>query len=405
MSLRRLFLATALVALSMSHHSIACAQTVGAPALHRGTNLSSWLANARNRQSFGPDDFRRIKQQGFDFVRLPVNPEFFGFSLDGQSGQTATMNYAQIDAAIQQITQAGLAVVLDIHPGANFMKTLEQGGSANDRVVELWGALAERYKNVPSNVLAYELLNEPQYYNHADSYNALIAMIVRRIRVADANRLLIIESPAVTSINPVDSLNQVKVMPDPNVAYDVHFYQPYIVTHQGIGRGFGAKQVPFFLNVPYPSNLVDKGKIQLSPQGDHGKAMDEIDAYVREGWDKNRIKSYISPAAGWAQSHRVRLLILEYGVIKDGPARNDTDPGTRARWLGDVTSTLDNLSTGTTPYIGRAVWDESDNFGIDDMKGPTSKDPNDGSIRFTQPGGGTRTIQPAIARALGLPPG
>ena len=49
------------------------------PALHRGVNVASWLANTAGRQGFYPRDFKRIKQEGFDFVRLPVNQNYSVF--------------------------------------------------------------------------------------------------------------------------------------------------------------------------------------------------------------------------------------------------------------------------------------------------------------------------------------
>ena len=82
--------------------------------------------------------------------------------------------------------------------------------------------------------------------------------LVERIRKIDPTRMIIIEAQQTTSSYPVDALNKLDVLPDPNIAYDVHFYHPYIVTHQGINQGFEDKQTGYFLNVPYPSALVDK---------------------------------------------------------------------------------------------------------------------------------------------------
>ena len=124
--------------------------------------------------------------------------------------------------------------------------------------------------------------------------------------------------------------------------------------------------------------------------------MKEVDDYVREGWNKKRIAEHLTPAGEWAQRNHARLLVLEYGVLKEGWARHDTDPDTRYRWIGDVTSVLDSL------HIGHTIWDESDNFGIDDMIGETSTDPHDGSRRFIHPETGERRIQPGAAEALGL---
>ena len=101
------------------------AQAANLPALHRGVNHACWLANVHNRQVFYQRDFDRIHREGFDFVRLPYNPEFFGFSFAGDTDQMTKMNLVPLDQALASITQAGLAVVLDIHPFPQTVKDLK----------------------------------------------------------------------------------------------------------------------------------------------------------------------------------------------------------------------------------------------------------------------------------------
>ena len=49
------------------------AQIANAAELQKGINLSSWLANA-SRQPLYEQDFKLIKDAGFDNIRLPVAP-------------------------------------------------------------------------------------------------------------------------------------------------------------------------------------------------------------------------------------------------------------------------------------------------------------------------------------------
>ncbi|MDX2028052.1 MAG: cellulase family glycosylhydrolase [Alphaproteobacteria bacterium] len=356
------------------------------PILHRGINVAGWLANAR-RQVFYQRDFEQIKKTGFDFVRLPVNPEFFGFTLDGQG----MGDFTPVDQALELIISNGLTVVLDIHPGKNFMRQLEVSRAAEERFTELWMMLAERYKNYPQEQLAFQLLNEPQYYHKSGLYNQFTARLVSRIRQIDSQRLLIVETPANASTHPVDLLRMVQIIDDPNIAYDVHYYQPYIFTHQGVKQGFEKKQIRHIGQLPYPSDHVVREDVVVAPDADKEEAQDEIDGYVKESWNRGRIAADFAPAAAWAKQNRVRLLVLEFGVM-----RNTVDEASRYRWIGDVRSVLDSHN------VGWALWDYTDLMGIVRMVGETGTYAGDGSVRFLKPEQGQRIVDAPVKDALGL---
>jgi endoglucanase len=301
-----------------------------------------------------------------------------------------------VDKAIAMLTSAGLDVVLDIHPEPDFMEALEEGGDAEDRFVAFWAALAKHYKDAPKDTLVYELLNEPQYYKHSDRYNRLVARLMLAIRAQDDGRLVIIGTPGVTDMSPtqlVTALETLDLVDDPNIAYDVHYYLPYIITHQGIHMGFEKTQIRNFREVPYPSSLVDKAKVKLAPEADKDAAMGEVDDYVADNWNRTRINSYIQPAAEWAKAHHVRLFILEFGAL-----RVHIDPESRYRWIEDARSSFE--ANG----IGWALYDYTDIFGITTLRGQTYTDPHDLSVTLAQPETGSREIEAAALKALGLSP-
>lgn len=364
-----------------------------APALYRGVNLSSWFANAP-RQPLGVRDFRQIEKLGFDFVRLPVNPEFIGFKLDGGPQQLQHLDLRKLDAAIDGLTQANLAVILDIHPENGFMTRLEQGGDAETQFIALWKALAAHYGKYPNDHVVFELLNEPAYYRKTRRYNDFIARVVKGVRETEPDRLLIVNTPGVLSLKPVDALKATTLIPDPNIAYDVHYYQPYVISHQGMIFGFEGKQIRYLHNVPYPSSLVDKKKViqGLAPGANPDKALREVNAYVDENWTADSISAYLAPAAQWAKVNKVRVLVLEFGVL-----RNHIDAASRMRWITDVRQVLDNLG------LGWAYWDYTDQFGIMKLVGKTAIDP-DGAVKFENPEdpANARVAEPDAVQALGL---
>lgn len=362
------------------------------PALRKGINLSAWLAEPL-RQTMYTRDLKVIEAAGFDFVRLPVAPKVLHFNISGTTPVEQELDFTATDKAIAMISAAGLATVLDIHPDETFMQELEKGGKAEDRFVEFWSALAAHYNGLSARLVSYELLNEPQYYNHSDHYNMVAIRLLLAIRKVDPKRLVIIEAPAVSDSTPtqlIRSMQALVVQNDANVAYDVHYYMPPIITHQGAPFAFQGTQIPNFRHLPYPSSLVDKAHIMLAPAADQDAAKSEVDRYVAQRWDRTHIEAFVLPAAEWAKEHHVRMLVLEFGVL-----RLHIDPDSRYRWIADVRRTFDASN------IGWAVWDYADCFGIARYHGETTMD-NDGALRFVHPETGIRTIEPAALDALGL---
>ena len=365
------------------------------PVLHRGINLAAWLAEPKRRTIY-EWDARQLKAAGFDFVRLPVGPETFGFNIEGTDDVARSMDFGKVDKAVEMLEANGLDVVLDIHPASEFMDKLEQGGIYEDRFAAFWSAIASHYKVQSAQKLAYEILNEPQYYHHADRYNLLARRVLLGIRRIDPTRLVIIQPSATLDGSPsmlVSYLNNLGEVSDPNLAYDVHFYRPYIVTHQGAVWFGNDSPIGYFSHVPYPARLVDKNKVALGPGANPASAKKELDQYVGDGWDRARIDSYIEPAAEWASQHHARLLMLEFGVL-----RTKIDPDSRYRWISDTRGVLD------AHRIGWAVFDYADIFGIVRMLGQTNPMGLDGAVTFVNPEKGTYTIEPEAIEALGLLP-
>ena len=357
------------------------------PPLMRGINLSNWLGNAM-RQDVTDNDLDQIKKAGFDHVRLPVDPEQFGIRLDNNSDSPGAA-FKPVDAAIKQITSHGLIVILDIHPQDSFRDDIENGGSVENRFADFWSNLASHYKNVSSSMLVFELLNEPQYYRSEESYNTLVKNTITAIRQNDKTRTIIIGAPRGSAI---EGLSQLRIINDPNILYSFHFYEPYMITHQGIHMGFENLMLRYFQNLPYPANRATQDAKYYAPNASNQKqAANELQAYRNEGWDARHIAARIKVAADWARKNGVKLYCGEFGVL-----RNHIDADSRYRWINDTRTALENNN------IAWSLWDYSDLFGIVSFQGATRTDSVDGSIRFAQSAQGAHSIEAAARAALGL---
>jgi len=361
------------------------------PELHRGLNLSSWLANAPRQPVFARD-FAQIKRVGFDHVRLPFNPEYVGFALTPHSNTTPPIDFISLDRAIAMAEQYDLPVVLDLHPGGPFMETLEHHVWAENSFVNLWTIIAERYKDHDSSHLIFELLNEPQYYRSEALWNKLAARTVNAIHAISPDRVLIVGAPHGSEI---DALAFLQPINDPRVIYAFHFYEPYLVTHQGIHMGFEKKMIRSFRNMPYPSSRATESALLYAPTApDPREAQAELQDYKTAPWDAAHIKARIDIARDWADLHHVHLVCGEFGVL-----RNHIDQESRYSWIKDARSAMD------ADGIGWEIWDYSDLFGIAPPTHPSAPDPVDGSVRLSDPDHGSRAFEPEALAALGLSEG
>jgi hypothetical protein len=92
--------------------------------------------------------------------------------------------------------------------------------------------LAERYKEVPSSLLSFNLINEPNWGLDEEVYADLMHRAIERIRVHTPERLMFVDMLNIAK-EPVYSLVEDKV------AQSFHFYEPDALTHTGIRDDFG----------------------------------------------------------------------------------------------------------------------------------------------------------------------
>jgi len=386
MSLLRFMLICALLNL-MPYAARAQGNVENIPTLHRGLNLSSWLANAP-RQPLYARDFAQIRQAGFDHLRLPFNPEYVGYKLSPEANPTQ-IDFTALDRAVALGEQYGLPVILDLHPSSEFIETLERHSWAEFQFIELWKVIAQRYQSHSSAALIFELLNEPQYYKSEELWTKLSASTIAAIRMISSDRLIIVGAPHGSDI---EGLSYLQPTNDPRLIYAFHFYEPYIITHQGIHMGFEKKAIRYFRGVPYPSTLATESASHYAPDApDLPLAGRELSEYRSAPWNPAHIKSRIDVARDWAAQHRVKILCGEWGVL-----RNHIDTGSRYRWITDTHAALE--SDG----IGWELWDYADLFGITSPVGPTTTDSVDGSVRLIDPEKGSRSFEPDALAALGL---
>ncbi|MFZ1205830.1 MAG: glycoside hydrolase family 5 protein [Candidatus Acidiferrales bacterium] len=183
-------------------------------------------------------DFARLREQGFDCVRLPINYKYIVAASPSGAITLDAAGLAPVDHAVAWGTEYGIYVILDLHaapggqnsastvsdvPSGDTVARLWQGpdARANQKMtVEVWRALAARYAKAVS-VGGYDLLNEPALPSGApkDNLIALYSSITAAIRSVDPDHMIILEGN-----DYAHDFSFFPSPPDANVMYEFHEY-------------------------------------------------------------------------------------------------------------------------------------------------------------------------------------
>jgi len=320
--------------------------------LRHGVNISGWFAQVADPKGYTKEHFAThttardialIKAMGFDHVRLSVNPQ--PMFQEGNADAIPQEYLGYLDDAVRAILGNGLAVILDIHPGRDFKSRLAKEDGFVEQFVDFWRAFAKHYGAFDSDLVFFEILNEPEMQDRY-RWEGIQAKLAATIRKA-APQNTIIASGARWSAD--DDLLFMEPLHETNVIYTFHFYEPHIFTHQG--ANWGVDFWHFEHGLVYPSSPESAEKVASEIPEPANRLY--VIRYGLERWNRGRIEAEISQVAQWAQAHRVPILCGEFGVY-----RKHADANSRSAWLADVRSSLERYGMGWT------VWDYSGGFGV-----------------------------------------
>jgi aryl-phospho-beta-D-glucosidase BglC (GH1 family) len=339
-----------------------------ASSLQHGINLSGWFASSgdlteRHFESFTTAaDLKLIRDMGFDSVRLGIDP-----SLIARHGSLTPVNpqmLAALDRAVDEILANHLAVMLCVFPTDDYKHNLSTSGGVDDFVL-LWRILAAHFARSDPDKVFFELINEPEV---PDPYRwmGIQARVDEAIRTVDTTHTIIATA---ANYGSLPDILQLEPLRDSDVIYNFHFYEPYQFTHQG--ASWGSSEWVYYRDVPYPVTPEALIAPLKNVPGDYARY--NLYLYGAGHWDRAAIAGRIAFAAAWARERNVPLICNEFGAYRD-----TANPASRARWIADVRSALENN------HIGWAMWDYRGNFGVVDRTGAQI------------------TPDPAILRALGL---
>jgi hypothetical protein len=299
-------------------------------------------------------DLRALKAAGFQTIRLPVDPAPF-FVLEGSRRETM---YGMLFDALRKIMDAGLNVIVDLHPnsrhpvwGQHAMIDPDSRAYAGLNVVI--AEMAKRLSRLDQNRVALELMNEPRLKCKGEEntrWETMLRQMIGKARQAAPKLTLVATGACVSSIEGLLALDPEK-LGDRNLIYTFHFYEPFAFTHQG--AKFIAWPEKYLDEVPWPVSAapIERPQALIDRQIEEANldilarekarlgANHNLQKYYKTNAGKPTIDQRFDLVAAWAREHNVppdRILIGEFGVLRKMPGKAGALCADRMRWLDDV---------------------------------------------------------------------
>ena len=283
---------------------------------------------------------------GFDNVRLSIDPVPLQQGPLGKDGFNADF-LSRLDAVVDAILADGMAVQIDIHPEESYKQQVRTSDAAVDRLTSLWRRLAAHYVTRDPEMVFFEIMNEPAV---SDRYRwaGIQARVAAAIREVAPRNTIIATGPNYSGIPDLLTLNP---LPDGNVIYTFHTYDPMQFTHQG--AWWAEPWMGYTHGIPYPA--AESSMQELLKQVPDARDRVSLESYWLDHWDAHRIRLWIDEAAAWSQANHVPLICNEFGVYRIARGRRLADEldSRYAHGAGGRRHRLDNV--GLSRRLRRGV--------------------------------------------------
>ena len=315
--------------------------------LKRGVNIARWFMNPSGATDeyfsgyLGEADFIQFNAMGITSVRLVLDPALFL-----QAYAPATVNVRMLtilNAALDKFQASNILVVIDMQD--NNKDDWEQDPKYVSQFFTFWSAMAQQLSVRDPGGLILEVLNEPVFAGKPQAWQNLQEKLVQVIRAAAPLHTIVVTGD---DWGGVDGLLRLPVLPDKNLIYSFHFYEPYWFSHQG--AGWSDKVVAGIKALPYPSSpeLCVSSLKQISEPSSKKQAT----AYCDEHWNAARVEARLSQVTDWRDKNGVPIWMGEFGIIQFAPAPD------RERWFTDIAAISKKFD------LPMAMWGYDDGFGM-----------------------------------------
>lgn len=279
-----------------------------------------------------------MKSLGVDVIRLPIN--LHSMTLGAPEYELDPLFLYFLDEVVDWAEELEMYLILDNH---TFDPSEATDPKIGDILNPVWYNMANHFKDRSEYVL-YEILNEPHGISNS-AWSAIQGDVIDTIRSVDSTHTIIVGA---SDYNSYRSLQYLPEYADTNLIYTFHFYDPFIVTHQG-ATWTNPSMAPLS-GVPFP---YDAANMPTFPRALNGTWIQgAFNNYSNEG-NATWVQNALDIAIDFSESRGVPVFCGEFGVYIP-----NSDNETRVNWYDVVASYL------TEHNVSWTIWDYRGGFGV-----------------------------------------
>lgn len=179
-----------------------------------------WTINEdQTGMKYNEDEIELLAETGFNFVRVPLdfNQIFVGMDTSLVCGAMLEA----MDELLGWCAEYGVHVCFDLHDMPGFTTNSDDSDDdlftnpeTQERFEDFWRFLSTYYEDVPSNLLSFNLLNEPHCSGELtdEVYSAVMMKAIEAIREVSPDRFIFADTLGVIAGTPVYGLVDAKVV-------------------------------------------------------------------------------------------------------------------------------------------------------------------------------------------------
>ena len=328
-----------------------------------GASKRDELVSTYENNYWTTQDFDNCAEMGMSVIRLP----FTYMNLCDDNGNLKSNAFDRLDWFVQNCSQRGRYVILDMHGAFGSQNGMDHSGEMNDgkqlyynqsnkdKTLNLWKKIAEHFKGNPA-VAAYDILNEPgikavaTYSLHWDFYNE----IYNTIRSKDSNHIIIMES-----CWDADNLPRPSQYGWTNVAYEYHYYPWSAQNSSDAQKSYFSSKVSDIANHNYgvPTFV---GEFTCFEQAEGWKAA--MSTFNGQGWHWTTWSYKVTGNSSWGIYNHNPEKVDIYNDSADTIKNKWSAVGTANGWKNDkIYNLVKPYLSGTVTSTGGSTTDDSDN--------------------------------------------
>ncbi len=223
-------------------------------------------------------------------------------------------NFAKIDAAVEAAKAQNVYLIVQMtdpwhvkEHGSNDL--IYEDARYGEKMVEIWQTVAGRYRGCNS-IYAFELFNEsakrlpvaPGCLN----YEGWMERVAQAINAIDPQRAIIVQSEEWWGPRAFEKLRPLQAK---NIVYAAHIYEPFAVSHQGIGEWYKW----------YNGGQKDADKRIWNTAAYPGEIADATRGGQRIVWNKETVRQAIQPILDFQKAYQAHIIVSEFSCIRWAP--------------------------------------------------------------------------------------